>query len=211
MSVCSISQSGYSLTFVSLLLNILPKLRNAGQFNDASPGKRGGRQIVLHLLNMRPFPERRNRREDDPLIPNIRPRLPSTITSKNSQKQPVFCISPQWCFIRRLKVCLEIFWGAWLQIISSIQKLGVVRLGSGGAGGFIWLALRARRLEKRIQLLGFAVSADHLMGVHALLGVCWRRGFGHAGGRRESWKKSLRIMQIRQVLVKLDNIKNVVL
>lgn len=68
---------------MSLLLYILPKVLNAGQFNDASPGKRGGRQIFLHLLNMRPFPERKwNRRQDDPLIPTIRPRLPSTITSK---------------------------------------------------------------------------------------------------------------------------------
>lgn len=125
-----------------------------------------------------------------------------------TQKQPVFCISPWWCFISgRLNVCWWILWATWLQIINSIQQLCVIWLGSGGAGGFIWLALCGRRrgrwLEKRIQLLGFAVSADHLMGVYALLGICWGTGgFRHTGGRWKSWKQSLRIMHIRQVLAK---------
>ncbi len=142
----------------------------------------------------------------------------STITEvpHKTHQQPVSCVSPWWCFIRRrLTVCLWILCFTRLQNIQSSQQLRVVWFGwtlssSGRAGGFIWPALSRRRwgwwLEKRIQLLDFAVSADHLMGVYSLLGICWgTRGFCRTGGRRKSWKQSLWIMHISQVLVRLDD------
>ncbi len=104
---------------------------------------------------------------------------PSTITEvpHKTHQQPVSCVSPWWCFIRRrLTVCLWILCFTRLQNIQSSQQLRVVWFGwtlssSGRAGGFIWPALSRRRwgwwLEKRIQLLDFAVSADHLMGVYS--------------------------------------------